>query len=218
MGVMIGMAAVGLAGGIMGSMGKQAQQQQQYHMQRMEAEKQNYLSQRKTDDFNWAQARKAALTSINNQKITDAATQGYADMKRYNRRNYQSMAHQTAQSFVSQRNAIRTEATGKNLRGGMADRMMAVASEQAKVTRQNNLKQYASADEAAANQYKAMLNKRDTLTRYEANMFVPSSMPAAPQTGLTLEMLGSALGGTASGAAQGAGMMNNLGMTPFWSD
>lgn len=206
MGVMIGMAAAGLAGGILGGMGQQQEQMAQYHMQRMEAEKQNYLNQRNTDEANWIAARKAAITKFNNKQIAETAVKGYADMRRQNRQNFESTRHQAARSFVAQRNAMITEATGKNLRGGMVDRMMAVQGKQAERQRLNNRMAYMSAEEQAKNQYNSMLNKRDMLTRQNTTMFVPSPMPVKPATGMTLGMLGGMLGGGMSGASMGANM------------
>jgi len=211
MGVAIAaMAGLGAVGGLMGSIGQQQQQQAQYHMQRMEAERQNYLNQRKTDEANWAAARKAAITKINNGKIQEASVIAYADMKRQNRTQFQNNAHGIATKWVNQRNMMITEATGKNLRGGMVDRMQAVAGNQARKERLANRRQLASSDEAATNQYNKMLNSRDTLSRQGTQMFVPSPMPLQPDSGFNLGMLSSMLGGGAQGAGQGAGISSAL--------
>lgn len=211
MGVAIGvMAGLGALGGLMGSMGQQQQQKAQYHMQRMEAERQNYINQRKTDEANWAAARKAAITSINNKKIGEASVKAYADMRRMNRENFQNNSKMLAGRYIAQKNAMITEATGKNLRGGMVDRMMTVASNKAQQDRLNNRKQYASADEQAKVKYNQMLDQRDMLTRQGTQMFVPSPMPMEPDTGFNLGMLTSMLGGGVSGAGTGASIKGAL--------
>lgn len=205
MGVAIGvMAGLGALGGMMGSMGQQAQQQQQYAMQKMEAERQNYLNQRTTDENNWASARKAAITKYNNVQIQQAAVNARADMQYQINNQYKANKLKGARSLVQQRSAMISEATGKNLRGGMVDRMMRLQREQGKTMRLNNRTAMESAKEKAQNQYTAMLNKRDQLTRQPTAMFVPSPMPLEPDTGFNLSMLSSMLGGGAGGAGQGA--------------
>ena len=205
MGVAIGvMAGLGALGGMMGSMGQQAQQQQQYAMQKMEAERQNYLNQRKTDEGNWAAARKSAITKYNNVQIQQAAVSARADMQYQISNQYSANKLKGARSLVQQRSAMISEATGKNLRGGMVDRMMRLQRQQGETMRLNNRTAMESAQEKAQNQYTAMLNKRDQLTRQPTSMFVPSPMPLEPDTGFNLSMLSSMLGGGAAGAGQGA--------------
>lgn len=204
-----GTALAGMAGGMMGSMGKQGEAKAQHHMQKMQAMQDNYLNQRNTDIGNWAGARKAAITSINNKKIAQASVKAYADSKRANRMQFQSNSHEIARSYMSLHSSMVTEATGKNIRGGTVERMKAVADKQSQQTRINNRIQYSSAEEAAKNQFKASLNQRDTLTRYEANMYVPSTMPPEPASGFTLEMLASGISGGASGASAGSSIYAN---------
>ena len=216
MGVMIGMGVAGLAGGILGGIGQQQQQQAQYHMQVMEANKQNYLQGRANDESNWMNARKAAITRINNNKIVDSAVKQRGDMQWQAQRAFEGNAKDLGIAMMQQRDSLITEATGKNLRGGMVDRMMNVASDQNSQRRLQNREQYSNALEGAKNQYNAMLNQRDTLTRQPTNYFIPSSMPPKPATGMTLDMLGSMLGGATSGVSMGAGLQSNLGITPFW--
>lgn len=205
MGVAIGvMAGLGALGGMMGSMGQQAQQQQQYAMQKMEAERQNYLNQRKTDEGNWAAARKSAITKYNNIQIQQAAVTARADMQYQINNQYNANKLKGARSLVQQRSAMISEATGKNLRGGMVDRMMRLQRQQGETLRLNNRTAMESAQEKADSQYTAMLNKRDQLTRQPTSMFVPSTMPIKPDSGFNLSMLSSMLGGGAGGAGQGA--------------
>lgn len=205
MGVAIAvMGGLGALGGMMGSMGQQAQQQQQYAMQKMEAEKNNYLNQRNTDENNWAAARKAAITKYNNVQIQQAAVAARADMQYQIDSQYKASKLQGARSLVSQRSAMISEATGKNLRGGMVDRMMRLQREQGQTMRLNNRTAKESMQEKAENQYQAMLNKRDQLTRQPTSMYVPSPMPIKPDSGFNLSMLSSMLGGGAGGAGQGA--------------
>tara|TARA_R110001592_G_scaffold71245_1_gene217921 strand:+ start:1890 stop:2531 length:642 start_codon:yes stop_codon:yes gene_type:complete len=205
MGVAIGvMAGIGALGGMMGSMGQQGQQQQQYAMQKMEAEKQNYLNQRKTDEANWAAGRRAAIMRYNNVQIQEAAVKNKADMNYHIRKNYEAQKLQGARSLMAQRSSMIQEATGKNLRGGMVDRMKHLATVQGEQARINNRTSMQSAQEQADSQYKSMLNKRDTLTRQPTSMFVPSTMPVQPDSGFNLSMLSSMLGAGATGAGQGA--------------
>ena len=217
MGVMIGMGIAGLAGGVLGGLGQQQQQQQQYQMQLYEANKQNYLQGRANDEKNWMAARKAAVTKYNNKKLEETAVAMRADMQFQARKQFQGNAKDLGLAYIQQRDALVTEATGKNLRGGMTDRMMNIAKEQQGTRRLQNREQFANAMEGAKNQQQAMLNKRDVLTRQPANYFIPATMPPKPPTGMTLDMLGSMLGGAAGGVSAGAGMQSNLGITPFWS-
>ena len=216
MGVMIGMAAAGLAGGVLGGIGQQQQQQAQYHMQVMEANKQNYLQGRANDESNWINARKAALTKLNNSKIVSSSNKMRADMQFQARKAFEGQAKDLGLSFMQQRDKMITEATGKNLRGGMVDRMMNMNEEQFSERREQNRANYENTMETAVNQQQNMLNQRDTLTRQPTNYFVPASMPPKPASGMTLDMLGSMLGGATSGASMGAGMQSNLGVKPFW--
>lgn len=216
MGVMIAMGVAGLAGGIMGGIGQQQQQQAQYAMQVAEANKQNYLQGRANDEANWQHARKAAITKLNNKKIVAAALKQRADMQWQANRAFEGNARDLGLAFMQQRDSLMTEAVGKNIRGGMADRMMNLADTQFAERRKQNRENLQASMEGAENQYNAMLNKRDTLTRQPTNYFVPGSMPPKPASGMTLDMLGSMLGGATSGASMGAGMQSNLGIKPFW--
>jgi len=218
MGVMIGLGVAGLAGGIMGGIGQQQQQQAQYAMQVMEANKQNYLQGRANDESNWINARKAAITKHNNAKLVSSANKMRADMQFQARKAFEGNTKDLGISFMQQRDKMITEATGKNLRGGMVERMMDLNEEQFSERRMQNREGYENSMENAKNQQTQLLNQRDTLTRQPTNYFVPSSMPPKPASGMTLDMLGSMLSGTISGASAGASMQNALGISPFWAD
>lgn len=207
------MAGVGALSSFMGSQAEAAQAEASYLANKIEVERQNFQNSLANDKKNMAAARANAMRRYNNQKITEAATTGYADQMRDIRVNYQSMSKQLAEQQIAFNARLTSEATGRNLRGGMVERMKSVASDKAQQERLNNRRQRYSSELQADANYKTMLNKRDMMSRQDASIYLPGSTGVKPGDN-TMGMLVGMLGGAASGAAQGLTMgtqMSNMG-------
>ncbi len=207
------MAGVGALTSFMGSQAEAAQAEASYLANKIEVERQNFQNSLANDKKNMAAARANAMRRYNNQKITESATRAYSDQMRDVRLNYQSMSKQLAEQQVAFNARMVSEATGRNLRGGMVERMKSVASDQAQQRRLNNRKQKYSQELQAEASYDSMLNKRDMMSRQDASIYLPGSTGVKPGDN-TMGMLVGMLGGAAGGAAQGLTMgtqMSNMG-------
>lgn len=212
-----GMALLGGASGAMGSIGQNKQAQAQYLANKVQVERQNFQQALANDRANFAAARKNALRKWNNQKIAEAAVTQYADAKRYSRKMFQANSKNLANQQIALMSRLQSEATGKNLRGGMVERMKTAAKEQAKQARLNNRNAQLTQDLQAAVSYENMLNQRDMLSYETANIQIPGSTGVAPG-GQTLGLLTGIISGGAGGAASGIGMsagLNQMGVKGF---
>ena len=207
------MAGVGALSSFMGSQAEAAQAEASYLANKIEVERQNFQNSLANDKQNMAAARANAMRRYNNQKITEAATTGYADARRDIRLSYQSMSKNLAEQQIAYNARLTSEATGKNLRGGMVERMQQVSNAQAETRRLNNRKEKYTKDLAATASYNSALNQRDMLSRQDASIYLPGSTGVKPGDN-TMGMLVGMLGGAASGAASGLSMgtqMSNMG-------
>lgn len=208
-------AGLGALGGFMGSQGKAAQQKAQYEANRIQVERNNFQQNLANDKKNFATARANAMRKFNNKQITKKAFQSYGDAKFQSRQAFQARATTLANNQIQMESRLQTEALGKNLRGGMVERMETVAREQAKASRINNRKAKFSQDLQDSVNYENVLSQRDMLSYGQASIFIPGSTGVMPG-GQKLDMLTGIIGGGISGASSGigiAGGLNNLGIS-----
>tara|TARA_R100000664_G_C2756190_1_gene144010 strand:- start:8 stop:646 length:639 start_codon:yes stop_codon:yes gene_type:complete len=205
----VGFGVAGAATGIMGAIGGQNEAEAQYLANKIEVERRNFENALKTDKQNIATAKKNAQIRFNNQKIGETALSNYTETLRSNKEAFQANSHNFARQMVQNHATMTARATGKNLRGGMQERFKALANKNFTDQRNNMRIQKFRADTSAERIYEAELNKRDLLTRGEANIYLPGSTGIRPGSG-TLNMIAGLLGGAASGAAAGAGIYGNL--------
>lgn len=212
----IGGLAAGAASGIMGSIGQSQQAEAQYLANKIEVERNNFLSSLDNDRKNFVAARQNAMRRFNNMKIQEAAVEQYSNALYTSRKAFQERSKQLAAQSIQMQSMLTSEATGRNIRGGMVERMKTMASEQAKEARLNNRRQRYADDFNAAVSYENMLNQRDMMSYETANIYMPGSTGVKPGSN-TLGMLTAALGGGASGAASGvsiAGGLHQMGKLP----
>lgn len=204
-----GMAAVGALSGFMGAQAEKQQAEANYLANKIEVERNNFQQNLANDKQNFQAARANAMRKWNNKEIAKSATKTYADMKFQSREAFKARSQSLANNQIAMNAALTTEATGKNLRGGMVERMEMMSREQAKQHRLNNRKQKFSEDLSNSVSFEAMLNKRDLRGYNDASIFIPGSTGVAPGNN-NLGMLTAILGGGASGASQGIGMASGI--------
>ena len=205
----IGVGVAGLASGVMGGMAGQSEAEAQYMANKINTERNNFQNSLANDKKNMAAARSNALRRWNNKQIAESAVRNLSDMKRFNRESFKANLKNNAKQQLSYMAGLEARATGKNIRGGMADRIQNLAKDNFAQQRKNIRKAKYTADMNVETQYKNALNQRDLLSRQEANIFMPGSTGVAPGSG-TLNLMSSILGGTASGISAGAGVYGNL--------
>mgnify|MGYP003108944114 CR=1 FL=1 len=219
MGVLIAggvMAGVGALGGFLGAQGEAQQAQAQYLANKIQTEKTNFQNALKNDKQNIATARKNAQIRFNNRKIGEAALGAYGETLRNNKEMFQRNSANYAKQMVQAQATMEARATGKNIRGGMADRFKQMANTNFTKQRNDMRIQKFRADTSAKNVYQSALNQRDLMSRGEATMYMPGSTGIAPGSG-SLNMLSAIIGGGASGAASGVNMGQNLDLSTPWA-
>lgn len=215
MGVAIALGVAGLAGGIMGSMGQQSQAEAQYMANKIEVERNNFLNSIKNDKQNFASAKQNAMRRWNNQQIAKAATLNLANERRAIRENWQANAHNNSKRQVQFMANLESESTGRGLQGGTAEALERQANQEFTMQRLNNTKQMWQQNVGAKARYDAALAKRDSMSRADANVYIPGSTGIAPGSG-SMNMLAGILGGATSGLSAGVGVqggLNELGFT-----
>tara|TARA_R110002012_G_C11610502_1_gene608118 strand:+ start:476 stop:1120 length:645 start_codon:yes stop_codon:yes gene_type:complete len=196
------MAGLGALGGLMGSIGGQQNAEAQYLAGKIETERSNFQNALKNDKQNMAMARANAQRQWNNVKIGETALSNYTETLRNNRQAFQANSQNYARNMVQNHAAMKARATGKNLRGGMQDRLKALADSNFTKQRGAMRIQKFRADTSAENVYQNQLAKRDMLSKSEASIYMPGSSGVEPGSG-TLNLIAGLLGGGASGFASG---------------
>ena len=205
----IGVGGAAMAGGIMSAIGGQKNAEAQYLSSVVQTERNNFEKSLANDKKNVAAARANALRRWNNKDIEKAAIKNFADVSKFNRDAFKAELKNTAKQQFSYQASLTAKATGKNLRGGMADRMQSLAKENFQQERKNIFKRKYQADTSAKAQYKNSLNQRDMLSYQSANVFIPGTTGVEPGSG-ALGMVAAILGGAASGISAGAGVYGNV--------
>ena len=205
----IGVGAAGLASGIMGGIAGQNEAEAQYLANKVNTERNNFQNSLANDKQNMAAARSNALRRWNNKQISESSARNLADIKRFNRESFKASLKNNAKQQLSYTAGLEARATGKNIRGGMADRIQKLAKSNFDQERKNIIKAKYTADMNADTQYKNALNQRDMLSRQEASIFLPGSTGVEPGSG-SLNLIAGMLGGVASGISAGAGVYGNL--------
>lgn len=205
----IGGLAMGAAGGFLGSQGQAQQAEAQYLANKVEVERNNFLSSLDNDRKNFVAARQNAMRRFNNMKIQEAAVEQYSNALYTSRRAFQERSKQLAAQSIQMQSRLTSEATGRNLRGGMVERMKTLAADQAKETRLNNRRQRYADDFNAAVSYENMLNQRDMMSYETANIYMPGTTGVKPG-GQQLNMIAGMLGGGGQGLSAGVGIAGGL--------
>lgn len=211
------MAGVGALGGFLGAQGEKQAAQAQYLANKIQTERTNFQNSLKNDKANIATARKNAQIKFNNRKIEQAAIGAYGESLRNNREMFQRNSANYAKQMMQAQATMEARATGKNLRGGMAERFKQLANDNFTQQRNDARVQKFRADTSAKNVYQNTLNQRDLLSRGEANIYMPGSTGIEPGSG-TLNMLSAIIGGGASGFASGVSTGSALDLKTPWAD
>lgn len=201
--------AMGAAGGFLGSQGQAQQAQAQYLANRVAVERNNFLSSLDNDRKNFIAARQNAMRRFNNIKIQEAAVEQYSNALYNSRKAFQERSKQLAAQSIQMQSMLTSEATGRNIRGGMVERMKTMASNQAKETRLNNRRQRYADDLNAAVSYENTLNKRDMMSYETANIYMPGTTGVQPGN-QSLSMIAGILGGGSQGLSAGVGVAGGL--------
>ena len=213
----VGGLAAGVLGGVLGGMGEQAQAEAQYLANKIEVERNNFKNNLANDKKNYAAARANAQRQWNNKQIAKSSVRSLSDTRKYNRDVFKANIEGLAKQQSSYISGLEARAVGKNLRGGLADRMKQSANNKFKVERDNLYKSRFIADTNAKAQFESSLAQRDMASYESASLYLPGSTGVKPGSG-TLNMIAGIIGGGAAGLSAGMGAAsagNQMGWSGF---
>lgn len=208
MGIMLaGMAAVGVAGGIMGGMQKASQQEAQYLQQKHQTMQNNFLGQLANDRQTEQIAQKNVNSRIKDQKIYDAALKNRFYASWQNQKQTADAREQVYQASRQARASVTSQITGKQGgTGGGTAKLISKQEAQAELDRnyQVSMKNYEQEQSIVQNFENQLAQQNRGIDASQSAAFIPGSVGIKPSSS------GAITQGIFGGIQGGLGMASGL--------